>query len=289
MVEGVITPVVEMVALPDATIWTESSGVVDGVPLVLAHGGPGLSNNLGPVAAMVDDVSRVHRYDQRGCGRSSAGGPFDIATFVADLDALRVHWGHDRWVVGGHSWGAMLSLFYALAHPERTLGIIYLAGTPVDGGTSGRAHEERMRRLTDAERDELRLLSERLREREDARDRARFLRLLWSTDFASPEAAAVLDTQPLYDFPRNEAVFDAIVTDWRQRLGPALIDGIRGLDLPVLVLHGEHDPDPVGALEVADLAPRGEAIVLPGVGHSPWMEDPEAMQAPFRRFIASLA
>lgn len=136
-------PVVEMVAFPDATIWTESSGVADGVPLVLAHGGPGLSNNLRPVAAMVDDVARVHRYDQRGCGRSSEGGPFDIATFVADLDALRAHWGHDRWVVGGHSWGAVLSLFYALAHPERTLGVVYLAGTSVHGGMLVRAHDER--------------------------------------------------------------------------------------------------------------------------------------------------
>lgn len=281
-------PTVEMVAVDGATLWAESHGPADGVPFVLAHGGPGLSNNLGPVAEMVADVARVHRYDQRGCGRSSPDGPFDVATFVADLEALREHWGHERWVVGGHSWGAMLSLFYAMAHPDRTLGVVYLAGTSVHGGTLGLAHAERMRRLTAAEHEELQALGKRLGQREDPTDRARFLRLLWSTDFATPEAAAVLDEQPLYEFPRNEAVVEGIVADWQQRLD-SIVDDVRNLDVPVLVLHGEHDPDPVGALEVAELAPRGEAVVLAGAGHSPWLERPDAMQEPLRRFVASLA
>lgn len=68
--------VAELVAVSSASLWTASSGA--GVPLVLAHGGPGLSNNLEPVAAMVEDVDRVHLYDQRGGGRSSAGGPFGV-------------------------------------------------------------------------------------------------------------------------------------------------------------------------------------------------------------------
>ena len=113
--------------MPGAALWTASQGA--GVPLVLCHGGPGLSDNLGPVAGMVDDVALVHRYDQRGAGRSRSNGPFEVASLVADLDALRAHRRHDRWVVGGHSWGANLALFYALAHPDRTLGVVYHAGT----------------------------------------------------------------------------------------------------------------------------------------------------------------
>ena len=111
-----------MVAVPGGSLWTASLG--QGTPLVLAHGGPGLSNNLDPVAKMVDDIACVHVYDQRGGGRSPSQGPFDIESFVEDLEALRRHWGHERWIVGGHSWGAALALFYALAHPEKTIGII---------------------------------------------------------------------------------------------------------------------------------------------------------------------
>lgn len=250
-----MTPVGEMatelVAVPGASLWTASSGA--GVPLVLAHGGPGLSNNLRPVAAMVEGVARAHLYDQRGGGRSSTGGPFDIETFVADLDALREHWGHERWIVGGHSWGAVLAVLYALAHPERTLGVIYLAGTAIHWGFQDRVRAERMSRLTPEEREELKTLGELLREGGTQADRNRFLRLMWSTDFATREAAVVLDQEPLYEFPRSEAVARAIHEDWKARLDAGIKDNLRELRVPVLVLHGERDPDPVGARDVAAL------------------------------------
>ena len=75
------------VAVPGATLWTATAGA--GVPLVLAHGGPGLSNTLFPVGEMVAGLARVHLYDQRGCGHSTAGGPYDVATALADLEAAR--------------------------------------------------------------------------------------------------------------------------------------------------------------------------------------------------------
>ncbi len=43
---------------------------------------------------------------------------------VADLEALRVHLGIERWLVFGGSWGATLALAYAQAHPQRCLGLV---------------------------------------------------------------------------------------------------------------------------------------------------------------------
>jgi len=54
---------------------------------------------------------------------------------VGDVEAVRAYYGCDRWIVAGHSWGADLSLIYALTHPERTLGVLCLAG--------GRLHNDR--------------------------------------------------------------------------------------------------------------------------------------------------
>ncbi|WP_157467799.1 alpha/beta fold hydrolase [Frankia sp. QA3] len=279
-------PASEAVAVPGGSLWTLSRGA--GLPLVLAHGGPGLSNNLEPVAGMVDDLARVHLYDQRGCGRSRANGPFDIATLVADLEALRTHWRHERWVVGGHSWGAALALFYALAHPDRTLGVIYLAGTAIRWGWKDGVQRERLSRLTAAERQELRALGARLESNGDERDRARFLRLMWSTDFASRAAAAVLDSQPLYSFPRADAVARAVQNDWKARLDEGIEDDLRRLTAPVLVVHGRRDPDPTGAREVADLAPCGQWAPLDNAGHSAWLEQPAAMRQVLRAFLGSL-
>ncbi len=119
-----------LVPIRDATLWTRVHG--SGPPLVLLHGGPGANDYLDPVAAMLDDLVTVHRYEQRGCGRSTAGDHNDVATNVADLEALREHWGHDRWIVMGHSWGAALGLAYALDHPDRVVGLGYLAGIGID-------------------------------------------------------------------------------------------------------------------------------------------------------------
>ena len=69
-------------------LWTCCSG--SGLPIMLSSGGPGWYDYLEPVAAMMDDLARVHRWEQRGCGRSDRRGPYDLDTSIADLDALRV-------------------------------------------------------------------------------------------------------------------------------------------------------------------------------------------------------
>jgi hypothetical protein len=79
----------ETVAVGGADLWTETSG--SGAAVALLHGGPGLSDNLGSLASLFDDLATVHRYDQRAGGRSTGDPPFTVDRFVEDLDALRTH------------------------------------------------------------------------------------------------------------------------------------------------------------------------------------------------------
>jgi proline iminopeptidase len=116
-----------------ARLWTAVQG--GGIPLVLGSGGPGCCDYLAPVAAMLDDLAQVIRFEARGCGRSEALPPYSVETCLADLEAIRRHYGVERWIVGGHSAGADLALAYALAYPERVLGIICISG--------GRVHNDR--------------------------------------------------------------------------------------------------------------------------------------------------
>jgi proline iminopeptidase len=112
-----------------AELWLAEQGA--GVPLLLCNGGPGCCDYLAPVSALIENRARVYRWEQRGCGRSSAGGPYDLATCLSDMEELRRALGVERWIVGGHSWGANLALAYALTYPDRTSGLIMLAGTGV--------------------------------------------------------------------------------------------------------------------------------------------------------------
>lgn len=120
----------ERVDVGGLELWTARQG--SGPPLVLCHGGPGGFDQCSEVAEMVDDLATVYRFEQRGCHRSDAAPPYDVATQVADLEALRAHFGHERWAVGGHSWGATLALCSALEHPDRVTRLLYLSGTGID-------------------------------------------------------------------------------------------------------------------------------------------------------------
>jgi pimeloyl-ACP methyl ester carboxylesterase len=63
-------------------LWTARSGRGD--PLVLCHGGPGFWDTFGDLAVLLGDVATVHRWDQRGCGRSERRGPYTVARSLAD-------------------------------------------------------------------------------------------------------------------------------------------------------------------------------------------------------------
>jgi proline iminopeptidase len=64
---------------------------------------------------------------------------------LSDLDGLRQALGHDRWIIGGHSWGADLALAYALTYPEHTRAVLHLSGTGVHDDRQWHAAYERGR------------------------------------------------------------------------------------------------------------------------------------------------
>ncbi|MGC4192263.1 MAG: alpha/beta hydrolase [Thermomicrobiales bacterium] len=125
-----------IVPIGDTRLWITTSGAGD--PLVLTNGGAGCCDYLGLVATMIEDLGQVVRWEARGCGRSATDDPtrYDLLTTVRDLDTIRAHLGFERWIVGGHSHGALISLVYALEYPERTRGILYIAGAGIQNDRS---------------------------------------------------------------------------------------------------------------------------------------------------------
>jgi proline iminopeptidase len=113
-------------------LWTTADG--SGVPVLLISGGPGCCDYLEPVAALIDGAQTI-RFDARGCGRSSLSPCYTLSHSLADLEAIRRHYGIEHWIVLGHSAGADLALAYAVQHPNRAAAIACLSG--------GRIHNDR--------------------------------------------------------------------------------------------------------------------------------------------------
>ncbi|MGB3879407.1 MAG: alpha/beta hydrolase, partial [Diaphorobacter nitroreducens] len=63
------------------------------------------------------------------------------------------------------------------------------------------------------------------------------------------------------------------------------------LQVPALLIGGEHDrcTPPEALLALAHVLPDARAVLLPGVGHWPQLEDPEGFEAALLDFLAGPA
>lgn len=101
-------------------LWTASDG--DGpVSILLSNGGAGCHDYLGPLVILLRrEGRRVVRWEQRG-------------------RAIRHAYGGKRWILGGHSWGADLSLMSALDDSDSCAGLLCVAGGRLNNDRSWHA------------------------------------------------------------------------------------------------------------------------------------------------------
>lgn len=107
--------------------WKSIEGPTENLPIVLLHGGPGMpSYYLEPIEALASE-RRVVLYDQLGCGRSDSSSDTSLWTlenFVEDLHRLTKDLRLQEFHLFGHSWGGMLALAYAAAHPGHVASLV---------------------------------------------------------------------------------------------------------------------------------------------------------------------
>lgn len=271
----------EVIADDRCCLWVDEAG--NGPPLVLCHGGPGLWDYLDEVAVALGDHARTVRWDQRGCGRSERRGPYSVARSVADLDAVRDQTAGQPVTLLGHSWGAHLALRYALDHPDRVSGLIYVSGTGIDADRGWHPHyKQNLRLRLGRNLDRWETLGARPRTAAEDREWAI---LQWSADFADP-AMALQHAEHMATPWRgiNYECNAAVNAEVKQELSDnSLTTRCRDLELPVLIVHGTEDIRPEWAVDSLHQAlPNARRVSLAGAGHLPWVEKPDD----FRQAVA---
>ena len=273
----------DMVVTDDGCrLWTTRTGTGD--PLVLCHGGPGFWDTFGDLAGLLGDVATVHRWDQRGCGRSDRRGPFTVDRALADVDAVLDHHGLARTVLLGHSWGAELALRYALAHPGRVTRLLYVSGVGVDPeATWHDDYERNFQARLGGHLDRWRDLKGR-RSRSEAEERE--LDVLWlSADFVDPARAREHAERLLTPYLGTNWECSRALNADRRRSG-GLLGACSTLTAPVLLVDGATDIRPRWAVDSLERAlPEARRVVLAGAGHLPWIEEPAAFRAAVARFL----
>ena len=107
-------------------VWWCETGLPGGAPVLVLHGGPGGRTRAAPFAWFDGLPVRCIAFDQRGCGQSTPTGGLEHNTLVhlvADIERLRAELNIEAWGVVGGSWGALLAVAYAAAHPQRVTGL----------------------------------------------------------------------------------------------------------------------------------------------------------------------
>lgn len=267
--------------------WTVGSGAT----VVLLHDGPGLGSGylLGGLAmpGFPPEGFRWVAYDQRGSGRSTGAedpAKLTMARFVEDLEAVRAASGQDRVALLGHGFGGLLALHYAVRHPDRVAALILLDPDPAQRGLWA-AHEERVAaRITEEQRAVMEAVSSRPGWEADPRALEVFWLARFEAYFGNAEAARGLtlglERNVYGNFPATAVAVRASLGDWD------LFPELHRVTAPALIFTGDRSIFPPEAHErLREALPDGRLVVLPGVGHFPHMEAPEAFARTVSAFL----
>jgi proline iminopeptidase len=231
----------------------------------------------------------------RGTGGSSRPEPDDayrIADYVEDLESLRMHLGAERLTLYGNSHGGCVTLAYATAYPQHVERFV-LTNSPssIDDAYAHDADEAQQRFIANFEDGEERLLAAEqsyplIAQTDDDAERARLLRRFMAryTARQGPAESAYLDR--LCSAPMNYESVDVMYAEFEAGLD--LLVGVERAVAPALVIGSEFDVV-VPAVEmrrIAEALPDASYVELPGVGHFPEVESPQAFSSAVVQFLA---
>jgi proline iminopeptidase len=252
-----------------------------GAPLLLLHGGPGMSDYMELLTPELTGWRSI-RYQQRGLAPSTVAGPFTVERHVADAVAVLDELGIDRAVVLGHSWGGYLALNLALAHPGRIKGLVIVdpLGAVGDGGLADLGQNLGSRLLPSAVERYAEVTARLAAPDPSDDDMLESLRLLWPGYFADPPTAP-----PLPPFLRaSVGSYAGTLASVAELQASGLAERLEAIEVPAIFVLGEHSPMPVSQGErTAALLRRGEVQLVPAAGHLPWHEQPGCVAAALNR------
>ena len=246
----------------------------DGPALLMIPGLGATRRVYGPLIPLLAERHRVIVYDPRGVGDSEiTDGPYSIRQLAGDAACVLDAAGEESAVVFGASMGGMVAQHVALDHPDRTSRLILACTSP------GTAH------AVPADRDATRaLLGKGAKTPADAYRLA--TTVLYTPAFqASHPDFVEAEIAERGRHPVRARAFSAQYEAVRQH-DPW--DRLPSLRMPVLVLHGSDDAVmPVGNAEVlAARIPNARLVILDGLGHLFWHEDPQRAAAAILEFTA---
>ncbi|WP_461489236.1 alpha/beta fold hydrolase [Pontibacter sp. HJ8] len=115
---------VEIIENNDTRLFTTIQQNAGKETVILLHGGPGVPDGLGPVAAFLAPDYQVISFHQRGTRKSpTATHDYSLESYIADIDSIALQFSLDKFHLFGHSWGGLYAQIYAQHNSPRLLSM----------------------------------------------------------------------------------------------------------------------------------------------------------------------
>ena len=283
-------------------VWTKRIGNNPALQVLLLHGGPGATHEYLEACDSFLPAAGVeyYYYDQLGSAFSDQpedGSLWELDRFVDEVEQVRqaLALEPDSFVLYGQSWGGILAIEYALAHPDRLKGLV-ISNMMSDVPAYNAYAQDVLKPTMDQE-----ALSE-IESLEAAGDveNPRYMELL-NTHYYVDHILRL----PLEDWPDpvnrafaaiNPAVYvsmqgpselgiseDAKLARWTR------FDDLSSIEVPTLVIGARHDTmDPAHMEEMAKRLPHGRYLYCPNGSHMAMYDDQRTYFSGLLEFLHGL-
>jgi len=252
---------------PDRTITPAGNIRKYGDPpykIAVIHGGPGAPGYMAPVARELAKIAGVLEPLQT---EDSVDGQ------ILELNNMLIEQANMPLTLIGSSWGAVLALLVA-ARKELEIKKLILVGSAVfDAASSTSIETRRLSRLDEKQRRHFDIIKSKLdfAQKEDLPNLAReWGDFFFDTDTYDPLTRDLEVIEVQYEL--NVKVWSEFAS-MRDRPG-YLRSEFSKIDIPTVVIHGEHDPHPIDGIRpfLESCIPDIRFYILPECGHYPWIE-----------------
>jgi pimeloyl-ACP methyl ester carboxylesterase len=266
------SPVEKLVELSNGvTLRCAEHGNASGIPLLLLPGLGDSWRSFNPVLEYLPDSIHAIAVTQRGHGDAThPQEAYGFHDFAADLERLMDALDLEAAVIAAHSASGFFAQRFAIDHPQRTLGLVFI-GSPLTLRDHAGLHE-----VWDSTISKL-------------------------TDPVDPKFVRDMQAATLAK-PIPEEFFETLVAEamkvparvWREGfkhlLDEDLTNELSHIHTPTLIVWGDRDVvlSRAGQEALGAAINRSELLVYAGAGHSPHWEEPEHFASDLVRFVDGL-
>lgn len=260
--------------------------------MFMLPGGPGGNHTVyDGIKASLSKYADLVLIDPRGCGLSSSSEArfCRMEESVNDIEALRHELGIEKFILFGGSYGAMVSLCYAITHSINLDALILVAGAP-----SGKCFDTALETLRNIGTHEQITLTEKLfaGKIESVEEKEKYysiMRNIYLTRKNNEETASnknnipTLDKKIPYFLELSNFGYSTILPNYD------VVHVLHKISAPTLLLAGEHDwiNNVKYAYQMNELIPDSDLFVFPKAGHFIWQGIEEQFYEKIATFISN--